>query len=333
MRIVSLLPAATEIVCALGLEEQLVGVSHECDYPTSVRDLPKVTRSLIATSASSGEIDRLVRERLTTQSALYSLNVAVLEQLEPDLIVTQALCNVCAVAQDEVQAAACALAHMPRVVNLEPQRLGEVLGAVRQLARATETQARGDHVVRELQSRIDAVAERSERLTTRPRVALIEWLDPPFSCGHWNPELVRLAGGVEGLGREGERSRTLTWNEVIAWQPEVVVFACCGLDTERTLGDLPLLQSVSGWQDLPAVRSGSVYVTDGAQYFSRPSPRLVDSLEILAHALHPDVHPLPNGLSAALCVDAAFREIKSFNAEDAERPTIPSPRNAETTTA
>jgi len=319
VRIVSLLPAATEIVCALGLEEQLVGVSHECDYPLSVRDLPKVTRSLIPASAPSGEIDRLVRERLSTQSALYSLDVAVLEELAPDLIVTQALCDVCAVAQDEVQAAACALANAPRVINLEPQSLNEVLEAVRQVAVATDRQECAERVIGELRARIDAVADRSARLATRPRVALIEWLDPPFSCGHWNPELVRLAGGVEGLGREGERSRTLTWDEVIAWQPEVVVFACCGLEVDRTLGELPLLQSVSGWQDLPAVRSGRLFVTDGSQYFSRPGPRLVDSLEILAHALHPAVYPLPNGLSAALCVDAACREIKSFHAEAAER--------------
>ncbi len=306
MRIVSLLPAATEIVCALGLEEQLVGVSHECDYPRSVRDLPKVTRSLIPASAPSGEIDRLVRERLNTQSALYSLDFAGLEALQPDLIVTQALCDVCAVAQDEVQAAACAFPQAPRVVNLEPQGLGEVLQAIRQVAVATDTQPRGDLVVGELQARIDAVAERSPGLATQPRVALIEWLDPPFSCGHWNPELVRLAGGIEGLGREGERSRTLAWDEVIAWQPEVVVFACCGLDAERTLGELPLLQTVAGWHDIPAVRSGRVYVTDGSQYFSRPGPRLVESLEILAHALHPDVHPLPNELSAALCVANAL---------------------------
>lgn len=300
MRIVSLLPAATEIVCALGLEEQLVGVSHECDYPPCVRELPKVTRSLIPTSAPSGEIDRLVRERLSTQSALYSLDLAALEKLAPDLIVTQALCDVCAVAQDEVQAAACALPNAPRVINLEPQSLGEVLQAIRQVALATGTQSRSDIVVRQLQDRIDAVTERSEQLATRPRVALIEWLDPPFSCGHWNPELVRLAGGIEGLGRKGERSRTLTWGEVIAWQPEVVIFACCGFDVERTLGDMPLLQAVAGWQDVPAVRSGRVHVTDGAQYFSRPGPRLVDSLEILAYALHPDVHPLPNGVTPAL---------------------------------
>ena len=314
MRIVSLLPAATEIVCALGLEEQLVGVSHECDYPLCVRTLPKVTRSLIPTSATSGEIDRLVRERLSTQSALYSLDLAALEDLAPDLIVTQALCDVCAVAQDEVQAAACALPNAPRVVNLEPQSIGEVLDAVRHVAHATGTQARGDLVVRQLQARIDAVAERSEQVAMRPRVALIEWLDPPFSCGHWNPELVRLAGGIEGLGLVGERSRTLMWDEVIAWQPEVVFFACCGLDVERTLGDMPLLQAVAGWPDVPAVRSGRVYVSDGAQYFSRPGPRLVDSLEILAHALHPDVHTLPNTLTAALCVD--FQRSRATHAED-----------------
>lgn len=323
MRIVSLLPAATEIVCALGLEEQLVGVSHECDFPRSVRDLPKVTRSLIPASAPSGEIDRLVRERLSAQSALYSLDVAALEELEPDLIVTQALCDVCAVAQDQVEAAACALPRAPRVVNLEPQSLGEVLAAVRQVARATETLALGEQVIRELRARIDTVRERSERLTTRPRVALIEWLDPPFSCGHWNPELVRLAGGVEGLGREGARSRTLIWDEVIAWQPEVVVIAGCGLDVDRTLGDLPLLQSVAGWRDLPAVQSGRVYVSDGAQYFSRPGPRLVDSLEILAHALHPDLHPLPNGLPPALCVHAGYQKIKGFTTEDTESSLFP----------
>lgn len=305
MRIVSLLPAATEIVCALGLEEQLVGVSHECDYPPSVRGLPKVTRSLLPATAPSGEIDRLVRERLGAQSALYSLDVTVVAALEPDLIVTQSLCEVCAVARDEVQAAACALPHAPRVLNLEPQTLSEVLDAVRQAAVATDTTATAERVIRELHARIDAVRQRSERLDRRARVALIEWLDPPFSCGHWNPELVRLAGGIEGLGREGERSRTVTWDEIIAWQPEVVVFACCGMDVERTLGEMLLPQAVVGWHDVPAVRSGRVFVTDGSQYFSRPGPRLVDSLEIIAHTLHPDVHPLPNGLPAAVCADAA----------------------------
>ena len=297
MRIVSLLPSATEIVCALGLEEQLVGVTHECDYPPFVRQLPKVTRTLIPTDASSGEIDRLVRQRLSADRALYTLDLPVLQGLRPDLIVTQALCDVCAVAEDEVRAAACMLPGNPRVINLEPQTLAEVLAAIRQVATAVGLDRSAEEVIAGLTTRIAAVVTRTARVPRRPRVALLEWLEPPFSCGHWTPELVRLAGGVEGLGREGQPSRTVRWDEVLAWQPEVVFIACCGFSVERTLRDVPLLGFVPGWQDLPAVSSGGVYVTDGSQYFSRPGPRLVDSLEILAHTLHPEVHPLPHGLS------------------------------------
>jgi iron complex transport system substrate-binding protein len=304
MRIVSLLPAATEMVCALGLQDQLVGVTHECDYPPFVRNLPKVTRTLIRGDASSGEIDRLVRERLQTQRALYTLDLAVLQELQPDLIVTQALCDVCAVAEDEVRAATCTLPGAPRVINLAPQSLADLFIAVRQLAAAAGAEARADAVVSAMSVRIDRVVARSAAIRQRPRVALLEWLDPPFSCGHWSPELVRLAGGLEGLGREGEPSRTLRWDEVIAWQPEVVFIACCGWSVERTLGDLSLLHAVAGWEDIPAVRGGRVYVTDGSQYFSRPGPRLVDSLEILAHTLHPDVQPLPNGLPNPVSANA-----------------------------
>ena len=303
MRIVSLLPAATEIVCALGLEDQLVGVTHECDFPHGVRDLPKVTRSLIPTAVSSGEIDRLVRERRETQQALYTLDLPLLQQLEPELIVTQALCDVCAVAEDEVNAAACALPGMPRVLNLEPRTLWEVFDSIGRVARAAGVPERSARVVQSLTRRVDIVIGRSVRVAHTPRVAFLEWLDPPFSCGHWTPELVLLAGGFEGLAKEGDRSRTLAWTEVIAYQPEVVVIACCGFDVERTLGDLPLLDAVDGWHDTPAVRAGRVYVIDGSQYFSRPGPRLVDGLEILAHCLHPELHTLPNGVSPALHVE------------------------------
>lgn len=305
MRIVSLLPAATEMVCAVGLQDQLVGVTHECDYPAFVRDLPKVTRTLIPAEASSGDIDRLVRERLETQRALYTLDFAMLQELQPDLIVTQALCDVCAVAEDEVRAVACTLPGAPRVINLAPQSLADVFVAVRQLAAAAGAEHQGQTVVRELAARVDAVVTRTAGLRERPRVALLEWLDPPFSCGHWSPELVRWAGGIEGLGQEGQPSRTLGWEEVLAWQPEVVFIACCGWSVVRTLGDLPLLNAVPGWESLPAVRTGRVYVSDGSQYFSRPGPRLVDSLELLAHTLHPDVHPLPNGLPSPVCASGA----------------------------
>jgi iron complex transport system substrate-binding protein len=304
MRIVSLLPSATEIVCALGLLDRLVGVSHECDVPAPIAGLPKVTRALIPADAPSGEIDRLVRERLRTERALYTLDRPMLERLRPDLIVTQALCGVCAVAADEVRSAACALPGSPRVIELEPETLEDVLGTIRQVAEAAGVADRADEVVHGLESRIGAVAARSAALEHRPRVALLEWLEPPFSCGHWNPELVRLAGGIEGLGREGEPSRTLRWEDVVAWQPEVAMVACCGFGVERTLRDLAALRAVPGWDRLPAVRAGRVYVVDGSHYFSRPGPRLVESLEILAHALFPDVHPLPPGCPRALRVEA-----------------------------
>lgn len=298
-RIVSLLPSATEMVCALGLESALVGVTHECDYPPSVLKLPKVTRTRIPADVSSAEIDELVRERAPTGHALYTLDAELLARLGPDLIVTQGLCDVCAVAEEEVRAVACALAGRPRVVNLEPHSLETMFDALRSIAIAAGVERAADEVVARLEARVAVVAQRSAKITGRPRVALLEWLDPPFSSGHWSPELVRLAGGNEVLGIEGQTSRTLSWDEVVAARPEFILLACCGFDVERTLRDAPILATVAGWSELPAVRNDRVYVIDGSQYFSRPGPRLVDSLEILAHALHPDVHPLPVGLRAA----------------------------------
>jgi iron complex transport system substrate-binding protein len=308
MRIVSLLPSATEIVCALGLRDRLVGVTHECDFPPSVREIPAVTRSLIPAGAPSGEINRFVRERLRSDRALYTLDLPTLERLKPDLIVTQALCDVCAVAEAEVQAAACSLPGSPRVVNLEPQTLREVLGSIRQVGQAAGVEDVADEVARGLAHRVERVATRSRMLRLPPRVVVLEWLDPPFSCGHWNPELVRLAGGAEVLGREGQPSRTLRWEEVLDSDPDAILVSCCGFGVDRTMADVRLLPSTSWWNELGAVRSGRVYVVDGSQYFSRPGPRLVDSLEILAHALHPMIHPLPAGLPAALRIEAALVE-------------------------
>jgi iron complex transport system substrate-binding protein len=296
MRIVSLLPSATEIVCALGLEDWLVGVTHECDYPATVRRLPKVTRTLIPADAPSRDIDRLVSERVQTTKALYRLDTSLVRSLQPNIIVTQSLCDVCAVAPSEVQAALAELPGSPLVVHLAPQSLGGLFASIRQVASAVGVP--GDDVIRHMQIRVEAVVRRAAAVTVRPRVALLEWLDPPFSSGHWSPELVRLAGGIEGLGKEGQPSRRLRWEEVARWAPEVVVVACCGFSVERTVQDLAAVQSLAAWNELPAVRSRRVYVADGSQYFNRPGPRLVDSLELLAHALHPDLHSLPVGLSA-----------------------------------
>lgn len=300
MRIVSLLPSATEIICALGLHRQLVGVTHECDYPPFVRRLPKVTRTLIPRTASSRDIDYMVRRRMQSNSALYTLDLPVLEKLRPDVIVTQALCDVCAVAEDQVRDTARRLPGHPRVINLEPQTLQEVFASIQQVAETLGLPTAGKQVVTALKGRVDAVATRAYGVSGRLKVALLEWLEPPFSSGHWNPELVRLAGGEEGLGQEGTPSRALDWHEVLDWRPEVVFIACCGFSTQRALQDLPALRSVPGWLDLPATRNSRVFVSDGSQYFSRPGPRLVDSLEILAHALHPELYSLSGDLFPAV---------------------------------
>ena len=311
MRIVSLLPSATEIVCALGLYDQLVGVTHECDWPSEVKRLPRVTRTLIPKDASSTEIDALVRDQLRTRQALYTLDMSLLETLRPDLIVTQALCDVCAVADDDVHAATQSLSTRPQVINLAPRSFGDVLDCLRLVGSAAQVPARAEHVIASLRARIDALAVRSAAAVRRPRVVLLEWLMPPFSCGHWTPELVHLAGGIEMLGRAGERSRALRWSEVEAAQPDVIVIACCGFDLARTQQDLIALASMPEWRRLSAVRNHPVYVIDGSHYFSRPGPRLVDSLEILAHALLPEIHPLPEHLSPALTWSDLYDEIVS----------------------
>lgn len=293
MKIVSLLPSATEIVCALGLEANLVGVTHECDYPTSVKSLPKVTRTIIPHSATSAEIDALVRERLKTQIALYSLDMPTLERLAPDLLVTQALCDVCAVAEAEVSEAACRLPGHPQVLNLEPISLEDVFTTLLMVGDATGKRDKAQAVVDGLCERVRAVEEVTRTIPQqdRPRVAFIEWIDPIFSGGHWNPTLVGLAGGINVLGHAGQPSRTTPWQQVLESQPDVMFIACCGFAVERALEDIPILQQQPGWHDLPCVRNGRVYVMDGNAYFSRPGPRLVDGLELLAHVLYPSKFP------------------------------------------
>lgn len=298
MRIVSLLPSATEIVHAVGLGDRLVGVSHECDHPPAVRALPRVTRSLLPAAGSSAAIDAAVRDRVRRRQPLYALDGPLLARLRPDLVVTQALCDVCAVAEGEVAAALGGLPGSPRVVTLEPHRLGDVLAGMQAVAEAAGAAESGRVAVVELHRRIDAVAARSAAVASRPRVTLLEWLDPPFTAGHWSPEIVRLAGGAEVLGREGERSRAVAWEEVRAADPEVLIVACCGFDVARTRQELPLLAGRPGFHELACVRSGRVHLMDGNAFFSRPGPRLVEALEALAHLLHPEVHPLP---AAAAC--------------------------------
>ncbi len=285
MRIASLLPGATEMICLLGLRDQLVGVAHECDFPPGVGLLPKLTRSLIPDDAASGQIDALVRSRVRDRAPLYQLDVDALDRLRPDLIVTQALCDVCAVDETEVRQAACAMPWGPRVLNLEPMSLPGVFAATMQIAAAAGVSTAGQEAVAGLQRRVDAVKSRAARTTGRPSVVFLEWLDPPFCGGHWNPDLVGLAGGRECIGRAGQRSRRIGWDQVAAADPDVIAVACCGFTIDRAKQDIANLAAPGGWTSLRAVRTGRVLVADGSAYFNRPGPRLVDSLELLARFL------------------------------------------------
>lgn len=301
MRIVSLLPSATEIICAIGLEKDLVGVTHECDYPPSVRDLPRATRTLIPTAASSATIDGLVRDQLAGRLALYSLDLGAIEQLEPQLIVSQTLCDVCAVADTEVRAAAARLRHAPQVLYLEPTRFRDVFESFVDVGAAAGIAAEAKRVVQRFAERIERVRENVHRISRgrRPRVLILEWLDPPFSSGHWTPELVEIAGGTEIIARAGERSRRITIEQIADADPDVLVIACCGFSVERTMLDVPAFLGKTRIAGLRCVRERRAFVIDGSAYFSRPGPRLVDSVEILAHAIWAGESPLPPEVPAA----------------------------------
>ena len=288
VRTVSMLPAATEIVGALGLTGQLVAVSHGCDHPAEANLRPRVTRcEIFGKGLPSAEIDRWVSERLQAGEPIYTLDEAALRELAPDLILTQRLCDVCAPAYGSVAALAAALPSRPRVLNLEPKSLAGVFENVRAVATAMGHPGRADEVCAALEGRVAAVARRVAGLP-RPAAFVMEWADPIYNAGHWTPELVRLAGGIPVLSQEGEYSVRVPWEELRAADPEVLVIACCGHGVGRTLEDLPLLEALPGWRQLRCVRAGRVHVSDGSAYFSRPGPRLVDTLEILAAALHPE---------------------------------------------
>jgi iron complex transport system substrate-binding protein len=285
MRIVSLVPSATEMLFELGLGEDVVAVTHECDFPAEAGELPKVTRNALPAGLSSGEIDAAVKERTLQGQSIYELDTELLFSLEPDLIVTQALCTVCAVSYDDVRALAEELDSRPRVVSLDPTTVGEVLGDARTLAELTGAREAAVALVRRAAQRIDHVRVATRRLS-RPRVAALEWLDPPFAAGHWTPQLIEYAGGEDVLGLAGEHSEERSWDEVRAAQPDVVIVMPCGYDA-------PLAHREAEMQhaELASVGAGEVVAVDASAYFSRPGPRIVDGLELLAHILHPDAFP------------------------------------------
>jgi len=292
-RVVTLLPSATEIVAALGFAGQIVGRSHECDYPAEIADRAVCTAPRFKVEGSSAEIDRRVNAIVRDALSVYSVDAAMLKRLNPDLIVTQSQCEVCAVSERDVEdALADWLGARPQIVSLRPNALSHIWDDIERVAQALGAPERGADLTRRLKARVSAIADRSAQITaaqisSRPAVACIEWIDPLMAAGNWMPELVAMAGGRNILGEAGKHSPRITFDELRATNPDAIVISPCGFKIDRTMAELPALIGRPGWAELNAVREGRVFVVDGNQYINRPGPRIVESLEILAELIHP----------------------------------------------
>jgi iron complex transport system substrate-binding protein len=287
MRIVSLLASGTELVCALGAGEMLVGRSHECDTPEWVKRLPAVSRPTFDVTGSSAEIDRLVRARLAAGEPLYEVDEKLLVELAPDVLITQTHCEVCAVTPGDVARGVPSALCRRQVVALEAGTLEGILSGFVEVARVLDREARGRDFARECLDRVAAVRKRTGGLR-RPRVACLEWTDPVFAMGNWGPELVDAAGGESLLATPGGHSTTTPWEAIVRADPQVLVVAPCGYPMERTLPEMPALAARAGWSELTAVKAGRVYVADGNRYFNRSGPSAFETAEILAEMLHPE---------------------------------------------
>ncbi|HLG12973.1 MAG TPA: cobalamin-binding protein [Blastocatellia bacterium] len=289
-RIISLIASATEIVCALGFEEQLVGRSHECDYPASVARLPVCTAPKFNVEGTSYEIDQRVKAILTDALSVYRVDAELLDRLKPTHIITQSQCEVCAVSLKDVERAVCEMIDSkPVIVSLEPNALSDVWSDITRVGAALGEPERAVDLNAQLQSRIEAIRRRARVIDARPTVAYIEWIEPLMAGGNWMPELVEMAGGVNLFGEAGKHSPWMSWEELVAANPDTIFVSPCGFDIRRTLEEMRVLSDKPEWDRLNAVRSGRVFVADGNQYFNRPGPRLVESLEVLADTLHPEV--------------------------------------------
>lgn len=287
IRIVTTLPSATEIVALLGLEENLVGITHECDYPQSVTKKPVVMRSKFdTTTMNNKEIDDSVLSTLTNGSSLYEIDEQLLKSLKPDLIVTQELCEVCATPLRDVSRVIGTLQPKPNVLSLTPHTIDDVLEDIMRVGRATGRIEKAESVVADLQRRINKIRNKCESMQSKPRVICLEWIDPIYCSGHWMPELVAYAGGRELLGKLGKPSTIVSWEDVVVADPDALLITVCGYNVKRTLGEIEALTNRKGWRNLKAVREGNIYVLDGNSYYSRSGPRLVDGLEIMAYILH-----------------------------------------------
>jgi iron complex transport system substrate-binding protein len=289
-RIVSLIASATEIVCALGFESQLVGRSHECDFPPAVKHLPQCTEPKFAVEGSSYDIDQRVKAIVQEALSVYRVDSAALDLLQPTHIITQSQCEVCAVSLRDVEQAVCEMiSSKPVIVSLEPNSLRDVWADIRKVASALDQTERAETLIARLQNRMEDITHRARALDHKPSVSCVEWIEPLMAAGNWMPELVEMAGGANLFGEAGKHSPWMTWQELVAKNPDVIFVSPCGFDIPRAMQEMHLLSRQPEWETLTAVQTNRVFVADGNQYFNRPGPRLVESLEILAEMFHPSV--------------------------------------------
>jgi iron complex transport system substrate-binding protein len=288
--VVSLIASATEIVCALGARDLLVGRSHECDFPPEVARLPSLTEPKFLVTGTSYDIDARVKAIVQEGLSVYRVDADKLETLRPDIIVTQDQCDVCAVSLNDVEAALCAWGgRKVEIVSLKPDGLADIWEDIARVARALGRERQGKRLVEELKARMARIAEQSGAAQTRPRGAMIEWIEPLMASGNWMPELVQMAGGENLFGVAGQPSAWLDWDEVVAADPDLILAHPCGFDIARTLQEMPMLERRAGWRELKAVQRDRIFIADGNQYFNRPGPRIVESLEMLAEIFHPEL--------------------------------------------
>lgn len=299
MKIISLLPSATEIVCALGLEENLVGITHECDFPVSITDKPPLTASRIShETMSSKEIDHAVRSQIDGHGSIYDLDEKLLRELNPDLIITQELCDVCAVSYKTVEKAARMYVADAQVVSLEPNTIADIFDNIKLIGELCGVSEKAEEVVQNLQNRLDKVRERISENNSKLKVFMLEWLEPPFAPGHWTPEQVEIAGGICLLGETGKKSVTTTYEAIHESKPDVLVLIPCGYYTSDILRQMENTFFPSDWREIPAIKNGEVWALDATSYFSRPAPRVVDGIEILSKIFHPQIFGEPTATEA-----------------------------------
>lgn len=298
MKICSFLPSATEILYALDLGESLAGITHECDFPEEAREKTIVVNTRLKPTASAADIDLQVSEFMTRGESLYRIEAEVLKEIQPDLIVTQDLCHVCAASPGDLGSAVAILPHVPQVVNLNPRTLENVWSDILTVGRATGRTEKAESVVAGLRRRVQVVELAVAGANSLPRVLCLEWLDPPFIAGHWVPEMVERAGGRDVLGQVGEPGYRGDWRVILESEPEVIVVMPCGYHLTGAIEQFQAARLPAGWEALPAVAQGRIFVVDASSYFSRPGPRLTDGVELLAHMIHPDLAPMPKLVDA-----------------------------------